>query len=931
MNAGGLPARAHAEVLALYDPDRLRAPLHNLPNAKRTNRETISAKLEELDAEVVASLGKGPVAILTGSAPSPSLLAMISDFLKTYPGRHVQWDAVPMDDVREAARRSYGRASVPRYRFDQAKTIVSIDGDFLGTYLSTAEQMRQWSTARKPGPNMARLVSFESILSLTGMNADDRYRIRATQQLDVVLGLLYQVGVKLAKHPYATSGKAAEFLAGYASVAERLGLDSAAFAKVAEELWQNRGKGIVIAGGLPTQTADGIDLQVAVNMLNAILGNEGATIDRETSPAMAYQSSSAELQALLADMAAGKVTTLIVHGVNPAHALPSEAGFAEAAAKTPLIVYSGNYNDETGRLSNFVLPPGSPMEAWGDYELQLGVYSIQQPTIRPLYETRSLGESLHAWALKGKSPAARVAGSASWYEYVRGAWKADLYPKAAAEAKGGSFEEFWAGLLQRGVFDTTSGRRSRGAASVVAFKADALGTKAPSASNGYELALYPKVGIGDGRYANIPWMQELPDPITKIVWDNYLSVSPATAAKEKLRHGEVVDLAVGGKTARVPVAIQPGLHDAVFALAIGYGREGAGKVASGLGVNGAQLASWVGGRLVASGLPATIKKVGERYDLVSTQGHHQLRDAKWEAKDRPIVAEATLAEYQKNPSAGIEREKIFSIWPEHAYSKHKWAMSIDLNTCTGCSACVIACQSENNVPTVGKKYVMQGREMHWIRIDRYYKGSASDPEVVFQPMLCQQCENAPCETVCPVVATVHNEEGLNDMVYNRCVGTRYCSNNCPYKVRRFNWFNYSKRPEPTHMALNPDVTVRSRGVMEKCTFCVQRIRKGTNAARDRGERVRDAEVAPACAESCPTNAIAFGDLNDASSLVAKLFKDERSFAVLEELNTQPRVRYATRIRNAERAGEESPLKESHPGEPAAPGRLKTHSKEGGHA
>ena len=913
MNLGSLPARAHAEVLALYDPDRLRAALRNLPNAKRTSHETISVPYADLDSAIVEGLGKGRVAILTGSLPSPSGQALIADFLKAYPGRHVQWDAIPIDDVREAARRSYGRPAVPRYRFDLAKMVVAIDGDFIGSYLSTAENMKQWAEARRPGPNMARLVAFESLLSLTGMNADDRYRIRASQQLDVVLGLLFEVGVRLAKSPLATSGKAGAFLATYANAAERLGLEPAAFRSVAAELWKNRGKGIVIAGGLPTQTAGGVDLQVAVNLLNSILGNDGSTIDYESSPVLSYQSSSADLTKLIADMQAGAVSTLIISGLNPVHSLPTEAGFVSALSQVPLVVYLGNYNDETGRLAHYVVPSGSPMEAWGDYELQAGVYSIQQPTIRPLYETRWWAESLHAWSAKAAGAPSRLSGAASWYDYVRATWKTVVQPKAAGDLKGKTFDEFWTSVLQRGVVDARAGGKARAGApkidgaALLAIGAT-IGATARTAkpAKGFELVLYPKVGIGDGRYANIPWLQELPDPITKIVWDNYLSMSPGAAEKEKVRHGDVVSLTVGDKTALVPVAIQPGLHDSVLALAIGYGRSGAGKVASDLGVNAIRLASWVEGRLVASALAATIEKTGERYDLVSTQGHHQLRDPKWEAKDRPIVAETTLAAFQKDPSSGIERSKVFSIWPEVQYTKHKWAMHVDLNACTGCSACVIACQSENNVPVVGKKYVMQGREMHWIRIDRYYKGVLADPEVIFQPMLCQQCENAPCETVCPVLATVHNDEGLNDMVYNRCVGTRYCSNNCPYKVRRFNWFNYSKRAEPTHMQLNPAVTVRSRGVMEKCTFCVQRIRRGANAARDRGERVKDGEITPACAETCPSNAITFGDLNEPGSRVARLFKEQRTFAVLEELNTQPRVRYATRIRNAERVMPESP-------------------------
>jgi molybdopterin-containing oxidoreductase family iron-sulfur binding subunit len=367
------------------------------------------------------------------------------------------------------------------------------------------------------------------------------------------------------------------------------------------------------------------------------------------------------------------------------------------------------------------------------------------------------------------------------------------------------------------------------------------------------------------------------------------------ARKEGLKQGDMVEVTVGEATVKAPVLVQPGHHDFVVALAVGYGQKQVGKVGTGVGVDAYPLVDFNKGKPVFAGRKATVKKTTGRYELASTQDHHLM-------EGRQIVIEATNSAFQKNPASGIHKHQIFSIWPAHQYTKHKWAMAIDLNSCTGCSSCVIACQAENNVPTVGKQYVMQGREMHWIRIDRYYKGSPEEPEAVFMPMLCQHCENAPCETVCPVLATVHNDEGLNDMVYNRCVGTRYCANNCPYKVRRFNWFNYvKKREEPLHMAYNPEVTVRARGVMEKCSFCVQRIRRGTNKARDEKRALRDGDITPACADACPAGGMVFGDLNDPNSRVAKMFQDKRSYKLLEELNAAPRIAYQTRIRNAERA------------------------------
>jgi len=892
LNKGSLSARGHAEILSLYDPDRLKGPRRNLVNKLRTNKETIATSFNAADERIVAQLKKGGVVVLTGALPSPTSKALLEDFFRSYPGRHVMWNELPTDSVSEGQRRSYGRALVPRYRIDRARLVVTIDTDLLGTYLSPADFNKQWAVARQPGAEMMRLVAFESNMSLTGLNADDRVRIRPSQQLDVVLGLLYEIGVVLAKHPVAMSARYRSVLEGYRDVSARLGIPEAAFKTLAQELWKNRGQSLVIAGGLPTMTADAVELQAAVNILNNVLENDGKTIDS----AVTFQhteGSSTDLSALIADMNAGKVQTLIIHGgINPIYSYPGAQKFREAAAKVPMIISTSNWNDETASIADFVLPGGTGFESWGDFEFVTGVYSIQQPTIRPLHDSRSFEESIFTWATVGGNPPARLKQAGSWFVYLQNHWRASIYPRMSA---GQNFDDFWYQVLQTGVVSTGAALDSKRVAGARALASDALNLSPRAPKDGYELVLYPTVQMADGKYANVSWLQELPDPVTKIVWDNYLSVSPATAKKEKLREGDVVSLQVGDKQVEVPVHVQPGLHDDVLSLAVGYGRTAAGKVGNGVGVNGFALAMVdEKGRSVYSGLSAKIAKTGKKYELACPQGHHQL-------EGRNHVVETTLANYLKDPTSGQHKHAVFSIWPEHKYTKHKWAMSIDLNVCTGCSACVIACQSENNIPTVGKKYVIQGREMHWIRIDRYYKGTPDNPQAVFEPMLCQHCETAPCETVCPVLATVHNEEGLNDMIYNRCVGTRYCSNNCPYKVRRFNWFNYSKREAPLHMALNPDVTVRSRGVMEKCTFCVQRIRRGTNAARDRKEPLKDGEIKTACQETCPTGAIVFGDLNNPESAVAKQFANPRTFAVLEELNTQPRVRYMSRVRNAERS------------------------------
>ncbi len=912
MNTGKLPARAHAEVLHLYDPDRLRGPKRNMLNKNRTNFESVDLKWEDADTQILAALKKGGVAVLTSTLPSPSTQSVLADFTKSFDGKHYVFDSLSSEAVREAQAKSYGKGVLPRYRLDEAKLVVTVDADILGTYISPTEFTRQFSAKRKPGKDMLRLVSFESSLTLTGMNSDDRMRIKPSQQFDVILGLIAQVA-KLSGGQASVPASLQAFVAKYADVANKLGVDSKLFSKVAKELWENRGKSLVISGGLAAQTEMAVQTQVAVNLLNSILQNDGKTVDYDNS-FETYAGSFASLEKLVGEMNAGKVKTLIIHNVNPGYVLPKEMKFSEATAKVETVIYVGNYIDESGRLAHYVLPPGGAMEEWGDYELQKGLYSIQQPTLRPLFDTRSFNETLYAWSTKATAVPAKVKSAANWYEYVRGTWKSEVFPKAPANAKGSSFEDFWNHVLQTGAVATLNREKTSPSRS---FNAASLMLKAAKEISGLELVLYPSVALGDGRYANVPWLQELPDPVSKIVWDNYLAVSPEMAQKEGLQDGTIVELTVGSKTVKIPVFRQPGMHDSVVALAVGYGRDGAGKVAKDIGVNAFALASVGAGQLVTAGLPVSLKKTSERYELACTHLHHSM-------EGRQLVVETTNDAYAKNPASGIHKHEIFSIWSEHKYTNRKWAMSIDLNTCTGCSACVIACQSENNVPVVGKKYVMQGREMHWIRIDRYYKGTPDNPEAVFQPLTCQQCENAPCETVCPVAATVHSDEGLNDMVYNRCVGTRYCSNNCPYKVRRFNWFNYSKIQAPLHMALNPDVSTRSRGVMEKCTFCVQRIRKETGIAKVTGEKLKDGVIKTACEETCPADAIVFGDLNDPESRVAKIFAEKRAYSLLEEVNAVPRVRYLSKIRNAERVIEEH----EHSGSP----EKKQHEqhKEGGH-
>lgn len=880
----GLSIRSQASLLNLYDPERLQNPKRNLFNEKKSNSQLIDVKWEELDKKVVEQLKKGDAVVLTGAIASPATRAVVSDFAQGFKAKHVMWEAFSHDEVRGGQKASYGDDVVPAYRFDKAKMIVSVDADFLGTWIAPTAFTNQFAAGRKDVKNMSRLVSFDSNYSLTGANADIRMKIKPSQQLDVVMGLLHEIIVKKGASSHAGNAAVKAALAPFADTAKKLGVEPELFAKVAADLLANKGESLVVAGGIQTVTEKSAELQIAVNFLNSVLENDGKTVDSKGGNS-GLKGSYSEMASLVKDMKDGKVKTLIIHRVNPGFVLPTEMGFADAVKKVDMVIYTGDRIDETGVFADFVAPDNHALESWNDAELTNGVYTICQPAIRPMYDTRSFQLSLMTWAYLASQGPSRLRDYETFYDYLRVFWKSDILPKVG---KGKDFEDFWQETLQKGY----AGELSNGS-SARSFKLDSFTSIKPAAANeGFEVVLYPTAQMGDGSLANVSWLHELPDPITKIVWDNYVMVSLATAEKHNLKQASVVELAVGGKKLELPVHIQPGLHDDVLAVAVGYGRTHAGKVGNGIGKNAFALAVAKDGKVVFSGQSATFTKLNKKYELACTQGHHSM-------EGRNIVAEATLKDYNSNKSAGIHKHHTWSIWSGHEYSGHKWGMAVDLHSCTGCSSCVIACQSENNISVVGKKYILEGREMHWIRIDRYYTGNPADAEAVFQPVMCQHCDNAPCETVCPVLATVHSDEGLNDMVYNRCVGTRYCANNCPYKVRRFNWFNFAKQIEkPLHMALNPSVGVRTRGVMEKCTFCVQRIQDAKTVARNEKRQLKDGDVKTACQTACPAGGIVFGDLNDPNSQVAKIFKtEERGYALLEEWHAAPSVRYLSKIRN----------------------------------
>jgi len=586
--------------------------------------------------------------------------------------------------------------------------------------------------------------------------------------------------------------------------------------------------------------------------------------------------------------------------------LPAADRLGQALDRVGLFVSFSADENETSRQAHFVCPEPHFLATWGDTEPVAGIASIRQPAVRPIGSTRSLLESLATWSGTPRSA----------YDAVRESWRRNVYPRRESDS---NFEQFWNQSLHDGFVRLR--REPDGIPPFDTSKVTPPAGGAVRASGEFLVELHPSLAVLDGRHATNPWLQELPDPIAKTVWDNFAAFSPSAAEAQAITTGDVVRISAAGETEasiELPVLVQPGQHDGTVAVALGYGRAGTERFANvgpqwlearptlaegqRIGANAAPLIDWAGASLIYSGRRIKVVKTGRRHELAMKQQYHSLhlpaRLAMGHDHPRPILQEATLAQWRRDPAAGGHaHHELASLWPDHPMSPHHWGLSIDLTACTGCSACVVACQAENNIPVVGKDEVRRSREMHWMRIDRYYSGEGSEVDVAHMPMMCQHCDNAPCETVCPVQATVQSAEGLNQQIYNRCVGTRYCANNCPYKARRFNWFSYAREDQLQNLALNPDVTVRSRGVMEKCSLCVQRIQDGKAEAKRAGRPPRDGDIQPACAQSCPAGAIVFGDMNDPESRLAHEKHDPRHFNVLAELGVKPVVGYLTLLRN----------------------------------
>jgi len=889
VSRGGLCAVGQASLLGLYDSRRLTAPRRRgQPMAWAEIDAAITAKLAELRA------AQGAVCLLTGTVASPTARRVVDAFLHAVPrGRHVAYDALSASALLDAHERTHGVRRLPRFRFDRADVIVSIDADFLGTWISPVEFTAGYAAGRSlqgAPPRLSYHVQFESRMSLTGARADRRVVVAPEEMAAVVLHLADRVARRVGQ-------------AGPPGPLPETPVDAGVLDDIADRLARARGRGLVVCAVQDT------GVQAACNAINHAVGAYGATIDLDR-PSHQRLGSDQEIGRLAGDLSAGAVSALFIVGVNPVYDLPDGEVFGKAMGQVPLVVSLASHLDETSLLAEFICPDSHALESWGDSESVAGVIGVSQPAIRPIAGTRQWIESLAAWA----------GGPQTAYDLVRACWVQDVYPRRLSAAV--PFQAFWERAVHDGVVEVAAGTPPAGAFTAVAPPAP---TGAAPDGATFTLVLHPTIAQLDGRHAHNAWLHELPDPITKLTWENCASLSPAAARALGVEDGDLLRLeavapAGGPPALEVAAHVQPGQHDRTVVLPLGYGRAGTDRFAavgpkwlegrSGVGPSGlvgVRASGWRrfdAGTLQDAVRTVRLTKVGSRRLLALTQDHHHLAVPAALAPPggarRAIVQEATLEEYARDPAAGSHaaHDTERDLWPpDHRYPGHRWAMAIDLNACTGCSACVIGCQVENNVPVVGRDEVHRHREMHWMRIDRYYTDGPQGVEVVQQPMLCQHCENASCEVVCPVLATVHSAEGLNQQVYNRCVGTRYCANNCAYKVRRFNWFDYPHEDRLQNLVLNPDVVVRTRGVMEKCSFCVQRIQDAKAEARRAGRALADGEVTTACQQSCPARAITVGDANDPASRVARLIGDPRYFAVLSELNTRPAVGYLTLVRN----------------------------------
>lgn len=901
MNQGGISSRVEASILSLYDKDRLNGPkINNNSIDWNTFDKKVIDKLSSISKK------NGKIRIISNTLLSPSTESVIDIFSKKYKNTdHIVYDPISSFGIRKANNYFFKKSFIPSYDFSKANIIVSFNADFLGTWISPVEFTKQYSKTRQIGKNkktMSRHYQFESNLSLTGSNADYRFSINPLEE-DILVLCLYNFIAKKAGFSFfdLESNKVPH-------------LNS--ISKLASELWNNKGSSLIVS------SSNKIEIQVLINAINYLLNNYEKTIFVNI-PVNFKKGNDDKMNDFINDLKNKSINAVIFLGSNPVYDHSEGKEIAKLLSKVELKVSTNDSINETSFFSNYLAPNHHYLESWNDSNPRFGLYTLTQPVITPLFNTRQSSESLLIWSEHSIK---------DYYSFIQNKWKTNFFDNQFLI---NSFQNFWDQCLFKGVYEFYSEEKIVDLKKFNLDNVDLLSiTKKINSNikenknNSIDLFFYQKVAIGSGNYSNNPWLQEMPDPISKACWDNYLTISQSLAEKYKIKvednKTKLVNLKVGNKKIKVPVLIQPGQSENTVGISLGYGRERGGSVSNGVGVNVYPLIK----NNLSYILNVDIEVLNETYMIAQTQTHETYMGRK------SVIQESIFSEYKKNPSSGrhfpkvstsqgFKKPKDISLWKGHTYPNHHWGLVIDLNACTGCSACVVACQVENNIPVVGKDEVLNRREMHWLRIDRYYSSdnnsnysemekASSNPSVVFQPIMCQHCNNASCETVCPVLATTHSSEGLNQMTYNRCIGTRYCANNCPYKVRRFNWFKYhdnkqfkdniSMNNDLGKMVLNPDVTVRSRGVMEKCTMCIHRIQAGKLEAKMEKRKIIDGDINVACSVACTADAIIFGDMNDQDSRISKLLQDEveeRAYHVLEEISVKPNVAYLTKIRNKE--------------------------------
>lgn len=862
-----------ASILGLYDPDRSQ---HVRERGQQTFAGSFTAAWAGMRTALAASGGEG-FALLVESYASPTMHRLLADFRTAYPRAQVAvWNPVNDENLLEGMRLATGSAVEPHYDYEKADVVLTLDADILGTETGALAASRGFAArrhVRSTKDTMNRLYVVEPSLTQTSGMADHRLavasRMTGAFAAALVLALAEQgvvvPGVNLgdyAMHPF----------------------DRTWLAAAAKDLARTRGRSIVVAGRRQPPAVHAL-----VAAINAALGNTG-TIVQHVTRSHSTPAATASLVALTDAMKAGTVKTLVILGGNPVYTAPAALGFGTLLDGVATSVHLGAHVDETSERCTWHLPQAHYLEQWGDVSGSDGRLGIIQPLIAPLYDECRSDIEILSLLVTGTE--------AKGYDLVRTTWSA-LLPAAGFE---GGFRT----VLHDGLHAVPAQAASapvNTAAVAAAIAAQPFPRNNPSASE-LEIVFALSPTLHDGRYANNGWLMEFPDPVTKLTWDNAAIMSRATAGELGLKNNDLVRMSLDGRDAVAPVFVMPGQAEGSITFTLGWGRRRAGRIGTNRGFNAYRLRT---AEAADYAIGVTLTRVDSDYKLACVQDHHGLDEEKLAAEGVAerlpfIVREGTLEEYRKEPAFAKERvhlPPLKSMWDDHVYDKgHQWGMTIDLNACTGCGACTVACQSENNIPIVGKEQVLNGREMHWIRIDRYFSGEVDRPMVLVQPMACVHCEMAPCEQVCPVAATTHDEEGLNTMAYNRCIGTRYCANNCPYKVRRFNFFNFQKdMPETLQMAMNPEVSVRFRGVMEKCTYCTQRISLGRIAAKRDGRALADGDIATACEQACPTQAIVFGDINDPKSRVTEMKKNERDYALLGELNVRPRTTFLARLRN----------------------------------